>query len=145
MHIIHHIAILVSDLDRSERFYRHTLGLVEVRRWYTEHGNLRSIWYALSSENERNSKSESESGATPFLAVELRDGLDRGVIVRCHCLAIGIEASARDEWESRLAKHGVSIEERSPYTIYFRDPDENRIGLSHYPNLAESSSPKDSP
>jgi hypothetical protein len=32
-----------------------------------------------------------------------------------------------------LAHHGVDVVYESPWTIYVRDPEGNRIGLSHFP------------
>jgi hypothetical protein len=38
--------------------------------------------------------------------------------------------------EARLASAGVEVVERSRWTLYLRDPEGNRIGLSHHPEAA---------
>ena len=56
---VHHLAIMVRDLERAERFYIHTLGLEVVRRWTMPDGKTpRSLWIDLGPN---------------FLAVELGD------------------------------------------------------------------------
>ena len=35
-------------------------------------------------------------------------------------------------WRLRLAQAGVNVEGETPYTLYFRDPDGRRVGLSTY-------------
>ena len=47
-------------------------------------------------------------------------------------LSFDISHESQADWRKRLAKHDVSIEEESKYTIYFYDPDGNRIALSHF-------------
>ena len=51
-------------------------------------------------------------------------------------LAITIEREALATHETRLAAGGITITHRSDYTIYFRDPEGNRVGLSWF-NAAE--------
>jgi glyoxylase I family protein len=51
-------------------------------------------------------------------------------------LALRIAISTRDDWERRLAGAGVPVVHRTAYTIYVRDPEGNRIGLSHWPDAA---------
>jgi len=36
----------------------------------------------------------------------------------------------RSAWEANLAVAGVAIESRTEHTLYFRDPDGHRVGLS---------------
>ena len=38
----------------------------------------------------------------------------------------------------RLIEAGVTIEDRTPFTIYLRDPDGRRVGLSSYPAELEA-------
>lgn len=129
---VHHLAVVVKDLKRSSAFYGEALGLRELRRWQNDQGADRSIWYAL----------EEEGGC--FLAVELAaanstenwaksDG-DPG----WHCIALAIQPSEREYIRNRLAHAGIAIERESPYTLYIRDPDGALIGLSHYPDAANS-------
>ena len=33
-------------------------------------------------------------------------------------------------WEERLRAAGVAVEDRTAYTLYFRDPDGHRVGVS---------------
>jgi hypothetical protein len=51
-----------------------------------------------------------------------------------HLLALRILPSEREQWEQTLARHAVDIVHRSRWTLYVRDPEGNRIGLSHYPH-----------
>ena len=50
-----------------------------------------------------------------------------------HLLALSIQPGERAAVEQMLQEHGVSVEERSDYSLYIRDPEGNRIALSHWP------------
>jgi catechol 2,3-dioxygenase-like lactoylglutathione lyase family enzyme len=47
-----------------------------------------------------------------------------------HLLALAVEDLA--EWETRLRDAGVAIDGRTRFTLYCRDPDGHRVGLSTY-------------
>ena len=97
----------------------------EVRRFHTEEGDLRSIWLSLggavlmverTAEPHRNVQGV---GAGPFL------------------LAVG--------WPEGLAHAGrwlearkIAIEDRSEFSLYFRDPEGNRVAVSVYPLTPEA-------
>ena len=121
---VHHIAIKVRDLARAEHFFVQTLGLAVLRRWPAPDGaGERSLWLDL--------------GAGAFLALEKssnqRERLaadDPGL----HLLALRIERAERQAWIDRLASAGVPPYEQTAFTIYCKDPEGNRIGLSHWPD-----------
>ncbi|HEY6002525.1 MAG TPA: VOC family protein [Anaeromyxobacter sp.] len=125
----HHLAIQCSDLARCERFYREVLGLPVLRRWPREGGGDRSVWLSV------------EEGGWGFIALERaleapvphpwRDGKPG-----LHLVALRIPASERSVWEARLEAAGVPVVHRTRWTIYFHDPEGNRIGLTHYPRDA---------
>lgn len=50
--------------------------------------------------------------------------------------AFAIEAGDRARFEERLARSGVPVEQRTDFTVYFRDPDGRRVAVSHYPDRA---------
>jgi hypothetical protein len=50
-------------------------------------------------------------------------------------VAFAILPGERAAARARLARHDVAIEAETPFTLYFRDPDGRRVGLSHYPEL----------
>ncbi|MBI4510871.1 MAG: VOC family protein [Deltaproteobacteria bacterium] len=119
---VHHLAVVVSDLQRAERFYVGVLGLTVIRRWHDELGNERSTWLGLAGD--------------AFLAVER--GPSQGPkrpddAPGWHCVALGIDACERAAWRDRLCAAGFPVERESPYTLYTRDPDGNLVALSHYP------------
>lgn len=124
---LHHLAVVVGDLDRAEAFYAEVLGLRAVRRWDDAQGRPRSVWMGL--------------GGGAFLALEKAGDPARVSGARAdadqdpgwHCVALAIAMEDRGAWRSRLAAAGVRIERESPYTLYLRDPDGNLLGLSHYP------------
>ena len=43
----------------------------------------------------------------------------------------------RGDWERRLAEAGAPVESRTPFTLYVRGPEGNRVGLSHWPHAAD--------
>jgi catechol 2,3-dioxygenase-like lactoylglutathione lyase family enzyme len=130
----HHLAIQVRDLAAVERFYGEALGLRVTRRWPWRDGRPgeRAVWLALGEREEDG-----------FLALEVvSDGPTatedptRATRPGLHLVALRIERAARDAWERRLAAAGVLVEARSAFTLYVRDPEGNRVGLSHFPEEA---------
>jgi glyoxylase I family protein len=119
---LHHLAVVVSDLDAAEAFYAGVLGLPAQRRQADDEGRPRSVWVGL--------------GGGAFLALERatagRRRRDEGA-PGWHCVALAIGAGDREVWRARLATAGRPIERETAYTIYVRDPDGNLVALSHHP------------
>ncbi len=129
VHGHHHLAIQVKDLRAAERFYVEVLGLSVLRRWPSENGpGERSVWLAVGSGEEflALEACEAEQPAAPFR--DPHGGL--------HLLALRIAVSEREAWEKKLAQLAVEIVHRTRWTLYVRDPEGNRIGLSHFPHEA---------
>ena len=122
----HHLAVQVRDLEGCERFYREVLGLSVLRRWPDGSGGERSVWLGL--EGGFLALERVEAGPEPAPFHDGRPGL--------HLLALRIPAAERAAWEARLAARGVAVEHRTRWTLYLRDPEGNRIGLSHHPDEA---------
>jgi len=122
MHV-HHIAVKVADLARAEAFYVGVLGLPVLRRWPRPAGSGdRSLWLEL--------------GGGAFLALEHAEATgaeksedDPGI----HLVALHIARGEREAWIAKLAEAGHPIYHQTAYTLYARDPEGNRIGLSHWP------------
>ena len=126
----HHLAIQVNDLARAERFYEEVLGLQILRRWPWEDGREgeRSLWLSVGPRDE-------------FIALEACDAARPETPFRdphggLHLLSLRIDAKDRAAWEEKLVQRGVEIVHRTRWTLYLRDPEGNRIGLSHYPEEA---------
>ena len=124
---LHHLAIQCVDLAACQRFYVEVLGLPVVRRWPAEGGGDRSVWLGL--------------GGEAFLALErcdepARPSPWRGPAAGLHLVALRIGAGERSAWEARLAAAGVAVAHRTRWTLYLRDPEGNRVGLSHHPEEA---------
>ncbi len=125
---VHHIAIQVADLPRAERFYCGVLGLAVLRRWPAAEADAgraaeRSLWL--------------DTGGDAFLALErvTSDPAARADIEGrpgLHLVALRIPRAERAAWEARLEASGAPIYHRTEFTLYVRDPEGNRVGLSHY-------------
>jgi glyoxylase I family protein len=113
--LIHHLALRVADVERSRGFYSGLLGLRELRRFEDEAGTLRSVWLAAGP-------------VVVMLEKQLKaPGPETG---SGHVLALAVDGL--HEWEERLGAAGVAIVDRTAYTLYVRDPDGHRVGLSVY-------------
>ena len=122
---LHHVAVVVGDLDQAEAFYAGVLGLHVIRRWDDSMGRPRAVWMSL--------------GHGAFLALEKAalPGPPRAdATPGFHCVALSIAPGARSKWRGRLAAAGVLVERESPFTLYLRDPDGNLLGLSQFPSDA---------
>jgi catechol 2,3-dioxygenase-like lactoylglutathione lyase family enzyme len=114
---IHHLALRVSDCERAAAFYAGVLGLPERRR-FEEAGRLRSIWLTAG-------------GSVLMLERSLRGrGPEDG---SGHLLSLAVDSLA--DWEERLRAAGVPIDDRTTHTLYVRDPDGHRVGLTVFENL----------
>ncbi len=110
---IHHIALRTFDRTRLERFYVEVVGLSVVRR-----DDLRgSAWLAAGAALVMIEQAEAAEPCVPVGSREL--------------LAFATEdvTMSRD----RLARTGIEVEAETAYTLYFRDPDGRRVGLSTFP------------
>jgi glyoxylase I family protein len=111
---LHHVALRVADCEASLAFYSGLLGLPETRRKLAG-DHVESVWL--------------QAGET-ILMLERRlrgGGSDSG---SGHLLALAAEDLG--EWERRLTQAGVAIEDRTTHTLYLRDPDGHRVGLTTY-------------
>lgn len=109
---VHHLALRVADCARSAAFYGDALGFPEMRR-AEQDGRVRAVWLRAG-------------GTILMLETTLRGaGADAG---SGHVLVFAVEELPA--WERRLAERGVAIDDRTAYTLYVRDPDGHRVGLT---------------
>jgi catechol 2,3-dioxygenase-like lactoylglutathione lyase family enzyme len=123
---VHHLAIQCADLGRCEAFYREVLGLPVLRRWPREGGGDRSVWLSLGEGGGFLALERADEAPTPAPWRDGKAGL--------HLIALRIAPSERRGWEDRLEAAGVLVVHRTRWSIYFHDPEGNRIGLSHHPD-----------
>ena len=124
---LHHIALGARDVARVAAFYRDTFGLPERARHHYAigerfAGTLRAIWLGLGGE----SVLMIEHSEAPLRRVE---GVGAGPFL----LALHVDEDEREDLEARLEDAGAPIEARTTFSSYARDPEGNRVAISHYP------------
>jgi catechol 2,3-dioxygenase-like lactoylglutathione lyase family enzyme len=118
---LHHVALGARDVASTALFYRDVLGLPELSRKHDASGALRAVWLdadgtVLMIEKTAEPEHRVEGiGAGPFL------------------LAFAVLPEERGEIERALEAAGSPIEARTEHTSYARDPEGNRLAVSHYP------------
>jgi catechol 2,3-dioxygenase-like lactoylglutathione lyase family enzyme len=112
----HHVAFRTKDLAALEDFYTRVLGLTVTKR-----SDGYSVWL--------------DAGGV-ILMLERRDEDEPDVPPGSKEL-VAFALSPSSGMSERLAAAGVAIEARTTFTLYVRDPDGRRIGLSSYPNELE--------
>jgi len=120
---LHHVALRCVDLERCVEFYRGVLGLEVLRRWPGEGGGERSVWLSTGKGFLALERASGPAGSGPF------DDAPAGWQV----VALEIARSDRVAWEERLGGRGVTVARRSPFSLFFQDPEGNRVALSHWP------------
>jgi glyoxylase I family protein len=119
---LHHLAVGSAEVERLARFYRELFGLKELARHLDAQGALRSIWLDLGG-----MLLMIEHTTEPARRVE---GVGSGLFL----LAFRVTREERSGVERELEGRGHPIESRTEYSSYSRDPDGNRIAVSHYPD-----------
>ena len=131
MHVIgvHHIAVQVRDLDRSRSFYVDVLGMTETRR------QPHAVWVEAAAQPGGVQTGGASSVIVMLEKCDATDGPQPWASARqgLHLLALTIDVADRDAWKKRLLAAGAPLEKESGFTLYTRDPDGTRIGLSHHP------------
>jgi glyoxylase I family protein len=120
----HHLAIQVRDVEKVTAFYREVLGLSELKRHYRSDGSLRSVWVGVPGGG--------------FLALEEVSGEPEPGPFRSErpglfLLALRIPKAERARAVEALGRAGVAVEHETKWTVYVRDPEGNRVALSHHP------------
>jgi catechol 2,3-dioxygenase-like lactoylglutathione lyase family enzyme len=111
---IHHLAMRTKDLARLEAFYSGLLGL-EVIRGTSSDGR---VWLRAGD---------------AILMLELAEPGEPEIPANCkEFVAFAISANERQHWRNAIEQSGWVIEVETPHTLYFRDPDGRRVGLSSY-------------
>jgi glyoxylase I family protein len=119
---LHHVALGARDVERVAGFYRDVFGLPELARHADASGELRSIWLGAAGtivmveKTEQTERRAEGVGAGPFL------------------LAFSVSVEERAALEHALEAAGAAIEARSAFSSYARDPEGNRIAISHHPD-----------
>jgi catechol 2,3-dioxygenase-like lactoylglutathione lyase family enzyme len=111
---IHHIALRTRDLEGLVGFYTEALGLDVVKR------SGGGVWLQAGDALVMLERADDDEPPIPSGTREL--------------VAFAVEARDLPPLEKRLAGHGVPIEARTAFTLYFRDPDGRRVGVSQYPH-----------
>ncbi len=110
---IHHLAFRTVDVERLEAFYAVLLGMTVTAR-----PDATRVWLAAGDAVVMIERAApGEVGIAPG-SLEL--------------VAFAVDVSTQASLEARLVAAGVPVEGRTDFTIYVRDPDGRRIGLSHY-------------
>jgi catechol 2,3-dioxygenase-like lactoylglutathione lyase family enzyme len=111
---IDHVSVIITDVERSRRFYRDLLGLEEINRPRTF--DFVVLWFELGNHQ---------------LHLLLKDQPDTRS-PRHFALRVGDAAEARRYFR----EHGVRTEETTPIPgadrFFIYDPDGNRIEIMHW-------------
>lgn len=118
---IHHLALRTRDVTGLARFYEEVVGLALVKRADAPPALGKSVWLDAGGAIVMIEEAMATEPAVAHATMELT-------------AAFTIAPSERTFVEDRLTKAGVIVEARTAYTLYFRDPDGRRIGVSAYPD-----------
>ena len=125
---VHHLALQVRRLAPMVAFYQGVLGLPVLAEHHAEDGQLRSVWLGLPEAFLALETVVGEPpGTTPF----------RNQAPGWFLVALRIAPAERASVRAELERAQVKVEHETRWTLYVRDPEGNRLALSHHPAAAE--------
>jgi catechol 2,3-dioxygenase-like lactoylglutathione lyase family enzyme len=111
---LHHLALRTRDLDRLVSFYEAWFGLSVVRE-----SRPRSVWLGL--------------GPEAVMMIELAEAHEPAPATgSLELTALAVSVEQRTRLRESLVRAGL-LEGETQHTLYFRDPDGRRVGVSSYP------------
>ncbi|MCK5688517.1 VOC family protein [Myxococcota bacterium] len=113
---IHHIALRTHQLAWVLSFYQRIFGF-EIKRENPGH----SFWLSMGKGESVLMIEQASKNEAPYSHQSLE------------FLAFSVSSDERLAFKEHLKKEGVILEDESEHTLYFRDPDGRRIGVSSYP------------
>jgi catechol 2,3-dioxygenase-like lactoylglutathione lyase family enzyme len=113
---IHHVAFRTKDLPRLLAFYTELLDFSVARS--TDSG----VWLDAGGAIVMLERASAEEPDVPPGSMEI--------------VVFAMAPRERARFVEKLGARGVAIEGETRFSIYFRDPDGRRIGLSHFPEPA---------
>ena len=120
---LHHVALTVTDLDRSRPFYRELLGVDPAMDEMEDAGSFHHVVWVFGNGTVFGIHQHSKPSASEPMD-ERRPGLDH---VAFHCENRG----ELKDWEARLDEigvaHGGIVEASYGAGLSFRDPDNNAL------------------
>jgi glyoxylase I family protein len=129
---LHHVALGAVSVASIARFYGALFGLRELARHHHPDGTIRSIWLELEGPSQG---APVDVGSPAILMIEHTEEPERRTLIGRgpFLLAFRIPRGERAAFEERLAAMGIEVESRTSYSSYFRDPEGNRVAISHHP------------
>jgi len=115
---VHHIALRCADVERTASFYEEVVGLKRDSALNDERG-LRAIWLSAGSTILMCERREAEEPSASEGDMNL--------------VAFAVDVNDWSELERTLRARDVVLDGASDFTIYVRDPDGRRVGLSSFP------------
>lgn len=114
---MHHVAIATPNLYLMRDFYKTIPGLDLIQENQFSEGELRSAWFRV-----RGTESVLMLESEPFV---------RGP--QALVFSIHLTGLSKDDIKDILFQNmGLTPDGETPFTLYFRDPDGNRLGYSDY-------------
>ncbi len=113
---IHHVAFRTKDLPRLLAFYTELLDFSVAR--YADSG----VWLDAGSAILMLERASPEEPQVPPGSMEI--------------VVFAMASAERASFVEKLGARGVAVEGETAFSIYFRDPDGRRLGLSHFPEPA---------
>jgi len=109
----HHVALRAADVDETTEFYARVLGLAVVRD-----ARPRSVWLA--------------AGDRAVLMIEARQPGEPAIPAGSMELFVLAVTAERKAAVRALATNGGFFDGETEHTVYLRDPDGRRVGVSTF-------------
>ncbi|WP_411821307.1 VOC family protein [Leptospira sp. 'Mane'] len=109
--MIHHIAIGTQSVQVLSNFYKKIPNCIFLKENLCPNSEeVRSVWFQISK--------------TILMIEDGNKEAARALVFQCN-------EEDRANWKTFL--NSVSVSERTEFTIYFSDPDGNKLGISSFP------------